>query len=78
MLSIESTVYLQSSAYSDVRIVQMQMIPAKIIVEQDKHVRPNRSPIITHTVIPTISVNEEIAKLTKIFPPNLATFIVIP
>jgi hypothetical protein len=78
MLSIESTVYLQSSAYSDVRIVQMQIIPAKIIVEQDKHVRPNRSPIITHTVIPTISVNEEMAKLTKIFPPNLATFIVIP
>ena len=78
MLSIESTVCLQSSAYSDVKIVQMQMIPAKIMVEQNKHFRPNRSPIITHTVIPTISVNEEMAKLTKIFPPNLATFIVIP
>ena len=78
MLSIESTVYLHSSAHSDVKIVQMQVIPAKIMFEQYKYFRPNRSPIITHTVIPTISVNEEMAKLTKIFPPNLATFIDIP
>jgi hypothetical protein len=41
MLWIESTVYLQSSAYSDVKIVQMQMIPGKIMVEQNKHFRPN-------------------------------------
>ena len=78
MLWIESTVYLQSSAYSDVKIVQMQMIPAKIMFEQNKYFRPNRSPIITHIIIPTISVNEEMAKLTKIFPPNLAIFIDIP
>ena len=78
MLSIESTLYLQSSVYSDVKIVQMQMIPAKIMVEQNKHFLPNRSPIITHIIIPTISVNEEMAKLTKIFPPNLAIFIDIP
>jgi len=75
---MEYTVYLQSSAYSDVKIVQMQAIPPKIMFEQYKYFRPNRSPIITHTIIPTISVNEKMAKLTKIFPPNLPTFIDIP
>jgi hypothetical protein len=56
----------------------MQVIPLKIMLEQNKYFRPNRSTIITHTRSPTISANEEMAKLTKIFPPNLATFIDIP
>ena len=78
MLLIKSTVYLHSSAYSDVKIVQTQVIPPNIMVEQNKHFLPSLSPIITHTVKPIISANEDKAKLTKIFPPNLATFIDIP
>jgi hypothetical protein len=56
----------------------MQVIPLKIMFEQNKYFRPNRSTIITHTISPNISANEEMAKLIKIFPPNLATFIDIP
>jgi hypothetical protein len=40
--------------YIDVKIVQMQVIPLKIMLEQNKYFRPNRSTIITHTRSPTI------------------------
>jgi hypothetical protein len=56
----------------------MQVIPLKIMFEQNKYFRPNRSTIIAHTISPAIAANEEMAKLTKIFPPNLAIFIDIP
>jgi len=58
--------------------VQPHVTPLKIMAEENTFFRPILLITSPQNTIAIVSTNDEAAKLTKIFPPNLATFIDIP